>query len=94
MPQIAYWFTASGAMVESLVQQFLNEEVTTYVRALLHRALKQASTRQRLEFNRFEVTVDHDTATVLIEDVLDGSNVGSQKLTIEEFVTYLEATAR
>ena len=77
-------------MALSLLDQFLAEECSSYVRQLLESAIKDASNlRPHFEFNRFEVTVNRDAASVIIEDVLDATDSGSQQLSLSDFVKVL-----
>jgi hypothetical protein len=74
----------------TLLEQFLVEECTSYVRDLVERGLDAGESgaglrKQRFEFNRFEVTFDLDEDDVLIEDVLDATDAGAQRLPIAEF---------
>jgi hypothetical protein len=40
---------------------------------------------RRYEFNRFEIALDFDEGNVIIEDVLDASEAGAQRVSIAEF---------
>ena len=65
----------------TLLQRFIDEECSHHVRGLLQTALRHvAPSIKRFEFNRFEVSMDRDTQSVLIEDVLDASAVGVERL--------------
>lgn len=77
-------------MNATLLEQFLIEECTPYVRELVRGALEagragRGPLRKRFEFNRFEVTFDLDEGVVLIEDVLNPSDAGAQRVPMEEF---------
>jgi hypothetical protein len=83
-------------MNATLLDQFLAEECTPYVRDMLRGALDAGrsgagSQRRHFEFNRFEVTFDLDEGDVLIEDVLDATESGAQRVSIAEFSAALEA---
>jgi hypothetical protein len=81
-------------MTATLLDQFLAEECTRYVRRLLTEAIADtAIVRPHFEFNRFEVTVDRIRNGVIIEDVLDPSDAGSQTVTINEFLNALDRCA-
>lgn len=57
-----------------LLEQFLTEECTEYVRRLLESAITDsAMPRPHFEFNRFEVTIDREAEIVVLEDVLDAT---------------------
>lgn len=77
-------------MNATLLDQFLTEECTPYVRDLVRSGLDAGRSgagprRKRFEFNQFEVTFDLDEGDVLIEDVLDTTEAGSQRIPIAEF---------
>jgi hypothetical protein len=77
-------------MNATLLDQFLAEECTPYVRDLVRGGLEAGRSgagprRKRFEFNRFEVTFDLDEGDVLIEDVLDATEAGAQRIPITEF---------
>jgi len=81
-------------MNATLLDQFLAEECTPYVRELVMSGLEAGRTgagprRRRFEFNRFEVTFDLDEDDVLIEDVLDATEAGVQHIRVAEFSTAL-----
>ena len=81
-------------MKTTLLEQFLAEECTPYVRDLVRTGLEAGLSgagprRKRFEFNRFEVTFDLDKGDVLIEDVLDITEAGSQRIPIAEFSSAL-----
>jgi hypothetical protein len=82
-------------MGATLLEEFLNEECTPYVRRLLEEALADATAHcRRFEFNRFEITVDRQKGVVLIEDVLDGSDTGLLQVPLSEFIAALDRLAR
>jgi hypothetical protein len=73
-------------MAGNLLEEFLAEECTAYVRRLLEDAIADLSAhRPRFEFNRFEVTIERDTAMAVLEDVLDATEAGVQRLPLAEF---------
>jgi hypothetical protein len=76
-------------MNATLLDQFLAEECTPYVRDLVRSGLEAGSSgagprRKRFELNRFEVTFDLDEGEVLIEDVLDAELVLPGELELTE----------
>jgi hypothetical protein len=78
-----------GEMKTKLFDQFLAEECTVSVRDLLRTALEEGLSgagprMKRFEFNRFEVTLDIDGGYVLIEDVLDATDAGSQRISLAD----------
>jgi hypothetical protein len=84
-------------MYPTLLDQFVREECTAYVRGLLLAAVDatragRSPTRQRFEFNRFEVTIDTDENIVALEDVLDPGASGAQMMPLEEFAAAIKAS--
>ncbi len=78
-------------MVTTLLQQFVKEECTPYVRRLLEEALVSAPTSsKRFEFNRFEVTFESE-GTVLLEDVLDATTEGAERVPLAAFAAAISA---
>jgi hypothetical protein len=78
-------------MSNSLLEQFLVHECTSYVRGLLEDALADTSAaRSHFEFNRFEVTIERDHDMVLLEDVLDATEAGTQRVPLAQFVQDLQ----
>ena len=80
------------------LDQFLAEECTPYVRDLVTGGLAAGRSsaglrRRHFEFNRFEVTFDLDKGEVLIEDVLDATEAGTQRIPIAEFSAALNKKA-
>jgi hypothetical protein len=74
-------------MSSSLLEQFLAHECTSYLRGLLEHAIADTSaSRSRFEFNRFEVTVERDHDMVVLEDVLDATEAGIQRVPLAQFV--------
>lgn len=74
----------------------MSEERTPYVRDLLRQNIEAAVVgagprRRRFEFNRFEVTIDADEDCILIEDVLDGTATGEDRVVIAEFLKALSS---
>jgi hypothetical protein len=77
-------------MPESLLDQFLAEECTPYVRRLLEEALADTSSqRHHFEFNRFEVTFERETDIAILEDVLDTTPAGTQRVPLAELASAL-----
>lgn len=73
----------------SLLQQFVREECNDHVCRLLNEAFRHGSTNlgnTRFEFNRFEVQLDFDAQTATLEDVLDTSDAGMQKVPLSSFI--------
>ncbi|WCM94647.1 hypothetical protein M5C99_08055 [Acidovorax sp. NCPPB 2350] len=77
-----------------LIEQFLAEEASSYVRKLIIEAIRENAAhpleiRRKFEFNRFEVIIDFDKNSVMIQDVLEAGSAGEFGLQISEFVRYL-----
>ena len=65
-----------------------------YVRDLLRKSIEDRSLMaEKFEFNRFEVTIDRASGSVLLEDVLDASVSGAERIGIEDFALALETAA-
>jgi len=72
------------------------EDCTAYERAALLGAIEhweagRQPARQQLTFNRFEFTLDAEQGTVLLEDVLDATDLGSEVFSLEELRSALGA---
>jgi hypothetical protein len=82
--------------IRSLLDQFLREECVPYVCDLLRGALSATPIRPwTYTFNRFDVILDPENERVVIEDDLDVSEAGTQRVGIAEFTKALDrATAR
>jgi len=81
-------------MNSELLREFLQWECTPYVSKLLRSAVDAARASsgppiKRFEFNRFEVTLNLEGDTVVLEDVQDPSELGMQTVSIEEFLAAL-----
>jgi hypothetical protein len=82
-------------MNTTLLEQFLLEECTPYVRGLLEEALDALTfVSKRFDFNRFEVTVNREKGSVLLEDVLNAEDAGSMRVPLTEFAAALAAKAK
>ena len=55
---------------------------------------KEAPVVQHLTFNRFEFTFDAENGTIVLDDVLDASEAGSQRVTPGELKAALGAGLR
>jgi hypothetical protein len=80
--------------MNSVLQRFLAEEASPYVRKLIADAMSEhgarpAEVQKRFEFNCFEVTLDFAGNAALIEDVLDPDVSGSFRLQLDEFLRCL-----
>ena len=76
----------------TLLEQFMREECTDDGRERLHAALRTRPARASLNFNRFDVMIDHEAGVVFIEDVLPDAEPTTQRLTLAEFRAALDQT--
>ena len=73
-----------------LLKQFVAEECSPHVRRLLADAMdERGPSLHRLEFNRFEVTIKRDEDLVVLQDVLDATELGVERMTLAAFVAAL-----
>lgn len=77
-----------------LMEQFVAEEATPYVRKLIFDEISQRQgnldeAKTRFEFNRFELTIDYASEVVVIEDVLDVSPAGEEQVSLSDFMRAL-----
>ena len=77
--------------MELILEQFLAEEAVPYVRKLIFDAVNEHQTRpneiqKQFEFNRFELTLNFENKTVLIEDILQPSPNGEVRLGLDELL--------
>jgi hypothetical protein len=82
-----------------LLEQFLSEECTPYVRHVVLQALNSSKTvglarMKRFEFNRFDLTIDYDEGVATVEDILDATAAGSQRVSLAELASAIDATAQ
>jgi len=76
--------------MSDLLEQFITQECTPFVRRLLEVAIADATTpRPHFEFNRFEVTIEREANIVVLEDVLDASEGGVRHIPLTEFTVAL-----
>lgn len=81
----------------SLLEQFAKEEATPYVRGLILEAVRERESNPAREqsyfnFNRFDITLDFVSDTVLIEDELNVDPVADEvRLSLTEFMRYLSS---
>lgn len=81
-------------MNSTLLDQFLAQDCTPYVRNLVKTGLEAAMLGTgprtiRFELNRFEIVFDLEEGGVLIEDVLDASEAGVQRVPVADFLAAL-----
>lgn len=81
-------------MSRKLIEQFLREEATDEVRALLLAAIDGWRTgknreTQEFEFAKFDVLFDFAAGIVKVDDDLDTSAAGEESCGIEEFEALL-----
>lgn len=79
----------------SLLQELLDEEIDELLGGQILNAIEMvtldSTINRRFEFNRFEISLIGDSATVLIEDILEPDGVAVQEITITEFREALRA---
>lgn len=76
--------------MSNLLEQFITQECTAYVRRLIEGAITDSGTpRPHFEFNRFEVTIKREANIVVLEDVLDAAETGVQHVSLAEFTAAL-----
>lgn len=73
----------------------MSQDCTAHERALLLGAIEnwdvgRPPARQQLTFNRFEFTLDAEQGTVLLEDILDATDGGSEVLSLQELKSALD----
>ena len=80
--------------MSDLLDQFIAQECTEYVRRLLEDAIADSATpRPRFEFNRFEITIEREGNMVVLEDVLDATAVGVRHIPLAEFTAALRRSS-
>jgi uncharacterized protein (DUF1786 family) len=82
--------------MQALLEQFFNEEASSYVRSLILMAVQEHEwhpdvERRKFEFNRFEITLDFIGDFALIEDVLDPAPSGEVRVKLGDFLGRLSA---
>jgi hypothetical protein len=74
-----------------LLEQFLAQECTAYVRRPLEDAIADSSKpRSHFELNRFEVTIEREANRVILEDVLDATEAGVRRFPLAELTAALK----
>lgn len=76
----------------NLLNQFLNEDATAYVRQQLLDAIDSGLKQNQVKeftFNRFNVRIDFGRQTVMLEDDLDASDEGKMEISLPVFVKAL-----
>jgi len=79
---------------QSLLNQFIKEECTPYVRGLICGAIARhkqgaSSARAQFEFNRFNLTLDFEDRSATLEDELDTTPSGRLRLPLGQLVAEL-----
>ena len=75
--------------MDDLLERFINEECTADVRRLLEDAIADSTKRPYFEFNLFEITIERESNTVLLQDVLDATEAGVRRVPLAEFTAAL-----
>jgi hypothetical protein len=83
------------AMATELLDTFMQQDCTPRERSLLLEAVarwdaRQPPVKQHLEFNRFEFTFDAEERTIVIDDILDASESGTEILSAERLKAALQ----
>lgn len=77
--------------MSDLLEQFITQECTAYMRRLLEDAIADSATpRPHFEFNRFEITIEREANIVVLEDELDATEAGVRHVPLAEFTAALE----
>lgn len=75
-----------------LLSQFLAQECTQHVRELLEGAVRDGALEEpSFELNRFSVRVLRGSNEVVLEDLLDSTEAGVQRLALDRFVAAVRA---
>jgi hypothetical protein len=77
----------------TLLEQFLREECTPYVRSLICEARTPSRMRHEFEFNRFNLLLDVEAGRVRITDELETSPAGAVDVALDEFWIAIGCTA-
>ncbi len=81
-------------MAETALDWFLKEEGTPHVLGVLRERLHDLADRtEHFEFNQFEVTIDGARRTVLVQDVLDPTDGGEFRTSLDEFLSAIGVKA-
>jgi hypothetical protein len=87
-------FLKGYVMANTLLDRFLEYEATDFVINRLGEALREPLPQIRhFNFNIFDITIDHELGTVVIEDDLDVTEAGTLVVSIAEFITALDRKA-
>jgi hypothetical protein len=83
-------------MEKTLLAQFLAQDCTPDVQRLLEEAIAdEAIGWPHFELNRFDVSVERSRQVVVLEDVLDDTDAGTQVVPLPDFMQALSGrTAR
>jgi hypothetical protein len=81
-------------MSRQVLEEFLRLDASPDVRILLRDALRDCEQgvqpmMRRFEFNQFEVSINGENQSVLIEDVIDTSDEGTCQTSFAEFAKAL-----
>jgi hypothetical protein len=75
-----------------LVEQFVAQELTPYIRGVLWVALQEAANSEKIlirqfEFNLFDVLFDFSREVVVVQDVLSSGDQSAAEVSISDFVS-------
>jgi hypothetical protein len=81
--------------MSNLIDQFFSEEIGIGVKNLILDAVAQhrmhgVLVKKLFEFNRFDLTLDFEAKTALIEDILASEKSGAACIKLDEFLNRLD----
>lgn len=80
--------------MRDVLREFLEEECGAGIREILSREMTTPSSQRReFTFNRFNVTIDHQAAEVIIQDDLEPGPEGEFRMPSTEFARVLQSTS-
>ena len=81
-------------MAHTLLDRFLEYEATDFVINRMREALREPTPQiKHFDFNIFDITIDRELGTVVIQDDLDVTEAGTLVVTIADFITALDRKA-
>lgn len=76
--------------MSDLLERFIQDECNAFIRRLLEDAIEDSTmTHPHFEFNLFDVTIEREEKAILLEDLLDATQAGLQRVPIEAFLVAL-----
>ena len=79
----------ASEMANKLLSLFMQQDCTPHERVRLLDALarwdaREPPAKQHVVFNRFEFTFDSEDGSIVVDDILDASEAGSEHLSADE----------